>query len=100
MAKDPDQRYQTCHELVEAARHALTAPEPAADVHGARRPPALPLTMPAALYNEQLHQAQTKSASPQGPPPGRPSELITPPHHRSRGSKIGLLAGAAWSLPG
>lgn len=62
MAKDPAQRYQTCEALVGGARRAITAGTAVQSALAAVHP--LQETMPASLYNENLHAAQTQAAPP------------------------------------
>lgn len=94
MAKDPNQRFASASELAAAARQAVAAPggQPAA---AGIPPPSSPMpqTMPARLYNEQLHRAQTQAAQPVDIPVGQASGNSA--GHRGGVNKPLLIGGAA-----
>ena len=97
MAKDSAQRYQTCEALVEDARWAVGRP------NATVRATPTQETMPASLYDESLHVAQTRvaptpPASGQDPrpatlpPPSSDGPTSTP--SRARKARIPILVGA------
>ena len=56
MAKDPDARFGRAADLAAAARRAISS------ARDSSSPPPIPETMPAHLYNEAFHRAETQAA--------------------------------------
>ncbi len=64
MAKDPSQRFASATGLAAAARKAAAEPGRQPGLGDVASPPPMLQTMPAALYNEEFHRAQTQAAHP------------------------------------
>jgi serine/threonine-protein kinase len=56
MAKDPNARFERAADLAAAARRAISSATDSSS------PPPMPETMPAHLYNEAFHRAETQAA--------------------------------------
>jgi serine/threonine-protein kinase len=100
MAKSPDQRYQSAHDLAVAARGALTSipsrPRPTAPRPTATRP------TPAPAPAQPAYQTLTRPSSPAPPapdwPPPQPTPQRPPAPQRRTGLIVGLAAAAVLTV--
>jgi ABC-type amino acid transport substrate-binding protein len=79
LAKKPDDRYQSCGELVNAARHALSATDAVEFAHRSPPPPPPPPPQPPTVERPRVstQRAEAWAPSPYRPPaPYRPPEPI------------------------
>ncbi len=88
MAKNPDQRYQSAHELATAARRALTVPDqrptlPAAPRQPPPEPPARPVPAPAFAY---------ETPPPPPPSPWAPTAQLRPESPTYQAPRLGSPA--------
>jgi serine/threonine protein kinase len=99
MAKDPERRYQSGHELATAARQALSTPRERARPTAPRPDPTRPVPPPVGTPRPVSQQMTAPVPRPATPPPPAPHRFVEPPApiptpRRRSGLIVGLTAAA------